>query len=102
LEELECAFDVVGKILMSRIKWNLFGKIWIQNVGDIDLKVIFGSENPNKFQKTRFWKEKSVENVVIREGLPFNSSMISFHMWLFKNLIHTLQNKVHMLSFPIL
>ncbi len=23
-EELECAFGVVGKILMSRIKWNLF------------------------------------------------------------------------------
>ncbi len=27
LEELECAFGVVGKILMPRIKWNLFGKI---------------------------------------------------------------------------
>jgi hypothetical protein len=27
LEELECAFGVVGKILMRRIKWNLFGKI---------------------------------------------------------------------------
>jgi hypothetical protein len=42
-EELECAFGVVGKILilMSRISWNLFGKIWIQNVGDIDFKVIF-------------------------------------------------------------
>jgi hypothetical protein len=38
VEELECAFDIVGKILMSRIKWNLFGKIWIQNVTDIDLK----------------------------------------------------------------
>jgi hypothetical protein len=35
-EELECAFDVLGKILMSTIQWNLFGKIWIQNVGDID------------------------------------------------------------------
>jgi hypothetical protein len=30
------------------------------------------------------------------EGLPFNSSMISFHIWLFKILIHTLQNNVHM------
>jgi hypothetical protein len=29
LEKLEWAFGVVGKILMSRIKWNLFGKIWI-------------------------------------------------------------------------
>ncbi len=48
---------VVGKILMSRmsrIKWNLFGKIWIQNVGDIDFKVISAAENSNKFQKTRF------------------------------------------------
>jgi hypothetical protein len=31
---LECGFGVVGKVLMSRIQWNLFGKIWIQNVGD--------------------------------------------------------------------
>jgi len=67
---LECAFGVVGKILMSRIQWNLFGKMWIQNVGDIDFKVF-----SNKFQKTRFWKEKLVENVVTLEGLPFNSSV---------------------------
>jgi hypothetical protein len=45
LKELECAFDVVGKILMSRISWNLFGKIWIQNVGDIDFKVRSAAEN---------------------------------------------------------
>ncbi len=36
-------------------------KIWIQNVRDIDLKVIAGTKNSNKFQKTRSWKEKSVE-----------------------------------------
>jgi hypothetical protein len=71
-------------------------------VGDIDLKVISATENPNKFQKTRFWKEKSVEDVVTLEGLPFDSSMLSFHIWLFKKLIHTLQNNAHMLSFPIL
>ncbi len=64
MEELECAFGVVGKILMSRIYGNLFGKIWIQNAGDIDLKVISAAENSNKFQKTRFCKEKSVEDVV--------------------------------------
>jgi hypothetical protein len=40
--------------------------------------MIYAAENSNKFQKTRFWKEKSVENVVTLEGLPFNSSMISF------------------------
>jgi hypothetical protein len=60
------------------------------------------AENSNKFSKTRFWKEKSVENVETLQGLPFNSSMISFHIWLFKKSILTLQNNVHMLSFPIL
>jgi hypothetical protein len=69
---------------------------------DIDFEVISAKENSNKFQKTRFWKEKSVEDIVKLEGLPFNSSMISFHIWLFKILIHTLQNNVHMLIFPIL
>ncbi len=44
--------------------WNLFGNIWIQNVGDIDLKVISAAENSNKFPKTRFQKEKSVEDVI--------------------------------------
>jgi hypothetical protein len=29
---------------MGRIKWSLFGKIWIQNVGDIDLKVISATQ----------------------------------------------------------
>jgi hypothetical protein len=58
--------------------------------------MIFATENSNKFQKTRFWKERSVENVVTLEGLPF---MISFYIWLFKKLVHTLQNNVHMLSF---
>ncbi len=49
---------------------------------DIDLNVISAAENSNKFQKTRFWKEKSVENVVTLECSPqFNSSMISFHIW---------------------
>jgi len=66
--------------------------IWIQNVGDISFEMIFAIESSSKFQKTRFWKEKSVENVVTLEGLPFNSSMISF---LFKKLIHTWQNDVH-------
>jgi len=49
---------------MCRIQWNLFGKIWIQNVGDIDVEVISATENSNKFQKTRFWKENAVEDVV--------------------------------------
>jgi hypothetical protein len=27
--------------------------------GDVDFKVISAAENSNKFQKIRFWKEKS-------------------------------------------
>jgi hypothetical protein len=102
---LECAFGVVGKILMSRIEWNLFGKIfWIQNVGDIDFKVIFATENSHEFpKKPGFGRKNQLRTVVTLESLSlFNSSMISFHIWLFKKLIHTLQNNVHMLSFPIL
>jgi hypothetical protein len=33
-------------------------------VGNIEFKVISAAENSNKFQKTRFWKEKSVEDMV--------------------------------------
>ncbi len=33
-------------------------------MGDIDFKVISIAENSNKFQKTRFWKEKSVEDLL--------------------------------------
>jgi len=32
--------------------------------GDIDFEVISAAEDSNKFQKTRFWKEKSFEYVV--------------------------------------
>ncbi len=34
-------------------------------MGDIDFQVISATQNSNKFQKIRFWKEKSVEDVVI-------------------------------------
>jgi hypothetical protein len=40
--------------------------------------VISAAENSNKFQKIRVWKEKSVEDVVTLESLPFNSIMTSF------------------------
>jgi hypothetical protein len=36
-------------------------------VENIYFKVIFAPENSNKFQKTRFWKEKLVEDVVTLE-----------------------------------
>jgi hypothetical protein len=41
---------------------------------DIGFQVISTTENSNKFQKTRFWKEKSVEHVITLECPPFNSS----------------------------
>jgi hypothetical protein len=36
----------------------------MQNVGVIEFEVISAIENSYKFQKTKFWKEKSVEDVV--------------------------------------
>ncbi len=72
-------------------------------MGDIDLKVISVLKiQIYIFLKTKFWKEESVEDVVTLKDLPFNSTMISFYIWLFKKLIYTLQNNVNMLSFPIL
>ncbi len=62
--------------------------------------MIFIAENSNKLKKIRFGKEKSVEDLVTLEGLSFNSSMIFFHIWLFKILIHTLQNKCSHVEFP--
>jgi hypothetical protein len=35
---------------------------------DIDFEMISEKENSNKFRKTRFWKEKSVEDIVTLEG----------------------------------
>jgi hypothetical protein len=60
LEELECAFDVVGKILMSRILWNLFDKIWIQNVGDIDFEVISTAEHSKNSKKPGFGRKNQL------------------------------------------
>jgi hypothetical protein len=47
--------------------------------------MISATENSNKFQKTRFWKEKSVEDVVTLTGVmqkldvpSINSSIILF------------------------
>jgi hypothetical protein len=43
---------------------------------DIDLKIISAAENSNKFQKTRFSKEKSVEDVVTRGANGIGHSSI--------------------------
>jgi hypothetical protein len=62
--------------------------------------VISAAENSNKFQKTRFWKEKSVENVITLEGLPFNSRMIFFHIWLFKKFDTYIAKQCSHVEFP--
>jgi len=55
----------------------LVSKIWIQNVGDIDVQVISAAENSNKFpKKTRFWKEKSVEEVVTLVGPTAQATLV--------------------------
>jgi hypothetical protein len=41
------------------IYWNLSGKIWIQNVGDIDFQMISAAENSNKFPKNQVLEEKN-------------------------------------------
>jgi len=97
----------VPLVLLERSWWAGFYEIHLIRFGFrmweilifkwfLQLKIQINSRKP------RFCKEKSVENVVTLEHLPFNSSMISFHIWLFKKSIHTLRINVHMLSFPIL
>ncbi len=55
----------------------MVSKIWIQNVGDIDVQVISAAENSNKFpKKTRFWKEKSVEEVVTLVGPTAEATLV--------------------------
>jgi hypothetical protein len=46
-------------------------------MGDIDLNVISASENSNLKKKTRFQKEKSVENVVTL-GPRAQATLVSF------------------------
>ncbi len=56
-------------------------------MGDIDLKVISAAENSKKFQKTpknskkiqkiKFWKEKSVKDMVTR-GPTAQATLVSF------------------------
>jgi hypothetical protein len=50
--------------------------IWIQNVGHIEFKMISATENSNKFQKTRFWKEKSIEDVVTTLGPTAHATLV--------------------------
>jgi hypothetical protein len=45
-------------------------------VGDIYFNVISAAENSNKFQKTRFWKEKSIEDVVTTLGPTAQATLV--------------------------
>ncbi len=45
---------------------------------DIGFLIIFATENSNKFQKTKFWKEKSIENMVKLACLPLNVELKLF------------------------
>jgi hypothetical protein len=48
-------------------------------VGDIEIWMIFITQNSNKVLKTRkIWMERAVENMATLPGLPFNSTMTSF------------------------
>ncbi len=38
-------------------------------MGNNDFYLIYAAENSNKFQKIRFWKEKSIEDVVTLEPI---------------------------------
>jgi hypothetical protein len=46
-------------------------------VGNIDLKIISTTKNSNKFQKTKFWKEKLVEDMVTL-GPMAHAMIVSF------------------------
>jgi hypothetical protein len=60
---------------MKRGAWAWSHDVWTCGAKNlIDFKVIYVVENSNKFPKTKFWKEKSVDDVVTFECLPFNSS----------------------------
>jgi hypothetical protein len=71
-------------------------------VGDIDFEVISAAENSNKFQKTRLWKEKSVENVAALKAYHSIQARFAFIFGCSKKSMHTLQDNGPMLSFPIL
>ncbi len=68
---------------------------------EIDFIVVSAAENSNKFQKIRFWKGKSVENVITLERLPFKHDFLSY---LAVQTIDTYIAKQcsHVESFPIL
>jgi hypothetical protein len=66
-------------------------------VGDIDFKVISAAENSNKFQKTRFWKERSVHDMVtlmVTLGPTAQATLVQV------NLMRGLTTKPYTTTFP--
>ncbi len=58
-------------VLLTRSWWTGFNGIHlIPECGRYWFSMIYATENSNKFQKTRFWKEKSVEDVVTLGPTP--------------------------------
>ncbi len=45
---------------MGRMNWNLFGNIWIQIVGNIDLKLISNAKNSNNSKKPSFGRKNQL------------------------------------------
>jgi len=95
----------VPLVLLERSWWARFSGIYLVRFGFrmweiLVFKVISAAENSNKFQKPRFWKERLVENVVTLESLPSNSSMISFHIWLSKNINTCIAKQCSHVEFP--
>jgi hypothetical protein len=80
--------------LMLVIMTHYFVRSLTQDVRDMEFPVIFVTTTSNKSLKFRFWKEKLIENVLTLDRLPFNSSMIMFHTWLFKNGIYLSNNVI--------
>ncbi len=75
----------VPLVLLERSRWAWFNGIYLVRFGFRMCEILIFKwflllEIQIKFQKTRFWKEKSVDNPVTIEGLQ----LISFHIWLFK------------------
>ncbi len=56
-------------------------------MGDIDFQVISTIDNSNKFQKTRSWKEKSVEDVVILGPMAHATLVFIIFIKIYQNVI---------------
>ncbi len=62
--------------------------------------MISAAENSNKFQKTRVWKEKSVEDVVTLEGLPFKFKHDFFSYLAVQNMDTYIEKQCSHVEFP--